>query len=376
MRVRGSTPRFSGIRVRGHGALSGRFSFLILSIPVLLGLSACARTFNYTLPDDPRSSGPAVPAPLPDPDTGIRVVTFNVENAKRIEEAVEVLRETEVLRGADIVFLQEMDAAGAEAIANALSMYWVYYPASINAGSLGEVLEDAGYSWPTRGLGRTAKIFGVDHIFARGFDYAADPPAGVVQDNRGASDHHPVWAVYRRNERDPIPPTPWRFAFPEPTLGIGNAGTMEPTLVRGARPGDEGLAKLKDRGFRTIVNLTSDGHERQTAERLGFDYFEIPLTANLWSSPPREEQVEQFLSLARDPERRPLYFHCRKGRDRTGMMAALYRIEVDRWTNGEAIEEMRAFGYHGWFRDLIQYVRTYVPQRAQSPGPTQTKAAQ
>ena len=43
-------------------------------------------------------------------------------------------------------------------------------------------------------------------------------------------------------------------------------------------------------------------------------------------------------------------------------MAALYRIEIDGWTPDEAIEEMRAFGYHIIYRELITFVKGYKPR--------------
>ena len=38
-------------------------------------------------------------------------------------------------------------------------------------------------------------------------------------------------------------------------------------------------------------------------------------------------------------------------------MAALYRIEVDGWANEDAVAEMRHFGYHDWYKDLVAFVR-------------------
>lgn len=73
--------------------------------------------------------------------------------------------------------------------------------------SHGEVreLERAGFAWPTRAAGDTARfrLLGIplaglsyDHVLVRGLHLAPGPSAvGVVKDNRGASDHLPVWAV-------------------------------------------------------------------------------------------------------------------------------------------------------------------------------------
>jgi endonuclease/exonuclease/phosphatase family metal-dependent hydrolase len=73
------------------------------------------------------------------------------------------------------------------------------YPRVIVAGdfnshAVGEVFQWYGFRWITRDLGRTISLFGWDHVFARGLD-VVQGSAGVVRDNRGASDHLPVWAV-------------------------------------------------------------------------------------------------------------------------------------------------------------------------------------
>ena len=67
-----------------------------------------------------------------------------------------------------------------------------------NSGGAPRVLARAGFAWPTRGLGGTTRVrlLGVgrdyDHVLARGLEAYA---AGIVADNRGASDHRPVWAL-------------------------------------------------------------------------------------------------------------------------------------------------------------------------------------
>ena len=63
------------------------------------------------------------------PDS-LRLVTFNIKFAQRIDEAVVALTTERVLRNADIVLLQEMDASGTRRIAAALGMAYVYYPAT------------------------------------------------------------------------------------------------------------------------------------------------------------------------------------------------------------------------------------------------------
>jgi endonuclease/exonuclease/phosphatase family metal-dependent hydrolase len=68
-----------------------------------------------------------------------------------------------------------------------------------------EELATAWFAWVTRDLGDTAhlRLLGIglgglayDHVLAKGLRLADAPEAmGIAQDNRGASDHKPVWAL-------------------------------------------------------------------------------------------------------------------------------------------------------------------------------------
>lgn len=95
-----------------------------------LSLGACAAAKNYTDPDEPRyvtRYGRGTHQ-----EETIRVVSFNVKFAKKVKEAVAVLRDTPALCQPDILALQEMDAKGTELIARALEMNSVFFPAAIH----------------------------------------------------------------------------------------------------------------------------------------------------------------------------------------------------------------------------------------------------
>jgi len=73
---------------------------------------------------------------LPDSGPGcapnhLRLVTFNVKFAQHVDRAIALFDSTPSLRDADLVMLQEMDAAGTRQIAAALGLWYVYYPASV-----------------------------------------------------------------------------------------------------------------------------------------------------------------------------------------------------------------------------------------------------
>jgi endonuclease/exonuclease/phosphatase family metal-dependent hydrolase len=65
----------------------------------------------------------------------------------------------------------------------------------MNDGEVGGLAVTAGYDWPTRNGPRTTILGRLDHIFTRGLEPAPAAASGTVVDNRGASDHLPVWTV-------------------------------------------------------------------------------------------------------------------------------------------------------------------------------------
>jgi endonuclease/exonuclease/phosphatase family metal-dependent hydrolase len=69
-----------------------------------------------------------------DPEPGLRVVTFNIKEGRRVGEAASALSGHPDLRTADIVVLQEMNADAVEAMSRALRMNSVYYPATREPG--------------------------------------------------------------------------------------------------------------------------------------------------------------------------------------------------------------------------------------------------
>jgi endonuclease/exonuclease/phosphatase family metal-dependent hydrolase len=99
---------------------------------ILLILSGCAGATNYLDRAGPRHAETTA-HPATSDDGELRVVSFNVKYARRIDLAIRLLRMDDSLRHPDIVLLQEMDEAGTAAIADSLGMHWIYYPASVSS---------------------------------------------------------------------------------------------------------------------------------------------------------------------------------------------------------------------------------------------------
>ena len=62
-----------------------------------------------------------------------------------------------------------------------------------NSQAIGSYLEQRGFTWLTKRVGRTISFFSWDHIFVRGLPRSG-AVVGKVTQVHGASDHRPVWA--------------------------------------------------------------------------------------------------------------------------------------------------------------------------------------
>ena len=124
---------------------------------------------------------------------------------------------------------------------------------------------------------------------------------------------------------------------------------MDAGLYRGAQPSPEGIRQLANMGIKTIVSLRRHSRdmdeERAVAEQLGIRWVNIPV--RVWWRPSRE-QIQQFLTIAADPSTRPVFVHCRLGRNRTGLMVAAYRMVQQDWTPQHAHAEAGRFGLVPW----------------------------
>ncbi|MGE5177785.1 MAG: fused DSP-PTPase phosphatase/NAD kinase-like protein [Bacteroidota bacterium] len=152
--------------------------------------------------------------------------------------------------------------------------------------------------------------------------------------------------------------------------GIRRFAEICPGLARGGEPGEEGIRYLKDHGYRTVVSFLTDKAESAAVVQSGMKYVHIPMRSSFfYANPPTDEQVRQFLSLVRDTTHYPLFMHCHAGKDRTGAMSAIYRMEVCGWTPNEAVQEMEAFGFSGRYQRLHRFVEVYAVRPGAAPLP-------
>jgi protein tyrosine/serine phosphatase len=159
-----------------------------------------------------------------------------------------------------------------------------------------------------------------------------------------------------------------------PNLRVVRVGV----LWRSGQPSALGLHLARLAGIKTIVCLrdgTDDLVQAETAfaKRNGILFVQNQLR---YSGEGIDTTVARFLQLLGDPNRQPLLVHCSRGKERTGVCAAVFRMELDGWTNERALREMYALGFkEDTLPELERFVATYEPHWAeQKPALTRVDA--
>ena len=149
------------------------------------------------------------------------------------------------------------------------------------------------------------------------------------------------------------------------SFAAGNFDRVNEGLTRSGLPQPGDLAKFKELGVKTIVDLTvpDDDGEKVLAESLGLRYVNLPWNLASGETGKYDEykqRVERFLKIADDPKNQPVHVHCFVGRDRTGCMIGAYRIAKQGWTAEQAVEEMKKYGFSPQsFPNLVEFLKRF-----------------
>jgi undecaprenyl-diphosphatase len=139
---------------------------------------------------------------------------------------------------------------------------------------------------------------------------------------------------------------------------------QEGKLYRSGQPGKLQLERwIKKYHLKTILVLkpTLRRDEVEIAERYGVTLHHIPLGTN---QGPSEEEWQRILSLLTDEQKFPLLYHCHGGADKTGVITAMYRVEVQHWTLSKAMLEMDLHYHIPFIRPALQkYLRSRYNKR-------------
>jgi len=136
--------------------------------------------------------------------------------------------------------------------------------------------------------------------------------------------------------------------------GIQNFYRVTTNLYRGAQPTAKGMAQLKAMGVKTVVNLRAWHSDKDEVAGTGLKSVRFEMEP--WRGD--TEEVVEFLKVVTDTNNLPVFVHCERGADRTGMICAMYRITVGGWTKEQAIDEMKngGFNFSPAWHDLIAFI--------------------
>jgi protein tyrosine/serine phosphatase len=141
---------------------------------------------------------------------------------------------------------------------------------------------------------------------------------------------------------------------------LPNFHEVNARLFRGGQPKPGGLKKLAALGVKTVINLRDDDQhmldEEREAKSLGMRFFNLPLSLG---GRPSREQIARALTLIDAPENQPVFVHCHKGADRTGVVVAAYRITHDHWSGDEAQREADRYGMGWWQHGKKDFISDY-----------------
>lgn len=155
---------------------------------------------------------------------------------------------------------------------------------------------------------------------------------------------------------------------------INNFHRVDSDLYRGARPvlATGPYKHLADLGIKTIINLErGKAADRESAmaaainlpgaQQIQFKSFPITAFTHtvLFALPKTGDHSATALFQIIHDSPKPIFIHCRHGKDRTGAAVMLYRLSLGEEKPDEALQEARHYKFSWWNFGLKRTVKRY-----------------
>lgn len=152
-------------------------------------------------------------------------------------------------------------------------------------------------------------------------------------------------------------------------VSISHFSRVDDRVYAGSKPRtDQDFQFLQSLHIRYIVSAHFlpflSGPEKRHAKRYGMTLLSFPMNAS--PIPPSEKHVDRILRTLRDDRFLPVYVHCVLGRDRTSLIAALYKMYFLGVPKAVAWQEMKRSGFHTWW--FVRGLRVYFEKHSTFPG--------
>ncbi|MCR4541012.1 tyrosine-protein phosphatase [Pseudomonas sp. 18.1.10] len=133
-----------------------------------------------------------------------------------------------------------------------------------------------------------------------------------------------------------------------------NLHQMTPTLYRSALPDSGAVPLLEQLKIGTVINFLPES-DANWLKAPGIRQVQLSYRTNHVD----DSDVLAALRAIKEAEANgPVLMHCKHGSDRTGLMAAMYRVVVQGWSKEDALNEMTlgGFGTSNGFKDGVRYM--------------------
>jgi protein tyrosine/serine phosphatase len=159
-------------------------------------------------------------------------------------------------------------------------------------------------------------------------------------------------------------------------ITVKNFGQMDEHYYRGGQPKEKEYKSLQDLGINTIVDLRNDPeeYEKPSAEALGMKYINIPMDDAEY---PSDATIAKFLEVINDPANGNMFVHCKGGKHRAGVTAAVYRMTKYGWDYDRAFTEMENYKFDtSWGRKVMKtFVQDYAAKMKTQAATAATSSA-
>lgn len=145
--------------------------------------------------------------------------------------------------------------------------------------------------------------------------------------------------------------TPNQWA--EPVKQDANLYRVDDLLYRSEQLSAEDAAILPEIGVKSVINLRFFDRNDNETHLSGHDLKLINRPLLTWRIRPHQIADTLYL-IEKNQKNGAVLIHCYHGADRTGLIAAMYRIVYQDWTIEEAKREMQQgpYGFHSVWKNI------------------------
>ncbi len=133
-----------------------------------------------------------------------------------------------------------------------------------------------------------------------------------------------------------------------------NLYQMSPTLYRSSLPDGAAVPLLTKLRIGTVINFLPESDKRWLSTP-GIEQVQLPYRTNHVDD---ADILRALRAIQAAEAKGPVLMHCKHGSDRTGLVAAMYRVVVQGWSKEDALNEMTegGFGDSHHFKDGVRYM--------------------